>query len=72
MQYPRPTTSIAITQQAVSILNEQGRSNRSVTESLFSNFMGGGQSQSSSTGQPQPQKKKGLLDDVMRSLGVKT
>ena len=36
--------------------------------SALSNFMGGGQSQSTSTGQPQ--KKKGLLDDVMGSLGV--
>lgn len=31
---------------------------------------GGGQSHPSSTGQQQPQKKKGLLDDVMGSLGV--
>jgi hypothetical protein len=51
-------------------MNEHGSSNPSGIESLFSNFMDGGQSQPSSTGQQQPQKKKGLLDDVMGSLGV--
>jgi hypothetical protein len=58
------------TQQAVNIMNEHGNSKSSGLESLFSNFMGGSQSQPSSTGQQQqPQKKKGLLDDVMGSLG---
>lgn len=65
-----PQQASQYTQQAVSIMNEQGNSNPSGIESLFSNFMGGGQSQPTSTGQPQPQKKKGLLDDVMGSLGV--
>jgi hypothetical protein len=58
------------TQEAVNIMNEHGNTNPSGLESLLSNFMGGGQSQSTSTGQQQPQKKKGLLDDVMGSLGV--
>ena len=65
-----PQQASQYTQQAVSIMNEQGNSNPSGIESLFSNFMGGGQSQPTSTGQPQPQKKKGLLDDIMGSLGV--
>lgn len=65
-----PQQASQYTQQAVNIMNEQGNNNPSGIESLFSNFMGGGQSQPSSTGQPQPQKKKGLLDDVMGSLGV--
>ena len=65
-----PQQASQYTQQAVSIMNEQGNSNPSGIESLFSNFMGGGQSQPTSTGQPQPQKKKGILDDIMRSLGA--
>jgi hypothetical protein len=51
-------------------MNEHGSSNLSGLESLLSNFIGGGQSPSSSAEQPQPQKKKGLLDDVMGNLGV--
>ena len=58
------------TQEAVNVMNEHGNSNPNGLESLLSSFMGGGQSQSTSTGQQQPQKKKGLLDDVMGSLGV--
>jgi hypothetical protein len=65
-----PQQASHYTQQAVNIMNEQGNSNPTGIESLFSNFMGGGQSQPSSTGQQQPQKKKGLLDDVIGSLGV--
>jgi hypothetical protein len=65
-----PQQASQYTQQAVNIMNEQGNSNPTGIESLFSNFMGGGQSQPSSTGQQQPQKKKGLLDDVIGSLGV--
>ena len=65
-----PQQASQYTQQAVNIMNEQGNSNPSGIESLFSNLTGGGQSQPSSTGQPQPQKKKGILDDVMGSLGV--
>jgi hypothetical protein len=65
-----PQQASQYTQQAVNVLNEQGNSNPSGIESLFSNFMGGGQSQPSSTGQPQPQKKKGFLGDVMGKLGV--
>jgi hypothetical protein len=58
------------TQEAVNVMNQHGTTNPNGLESLFSNFMGGGQSQSTSTGQQQPEKKKGLLDDVMGSLGV--
>jgi hypothetical protein len=65
-----PQQASQYTQEAVSIMNEHGNTNPSGLESLLSNFMGGGQSQSTSTGQQQPQKKKGLLDDVMGSLGV--
>jgi hypothetical protein len=65
-----PQQASQYTQQAVNIMNEQGNSNPTGIESLFSNFMGGRQSQPSSTGQQQPQKKKGLLDDVIGSLGV--
>ena len=64
-----PQQASQYTQEAV-IMNEHGNTNPSGLESLLSNFMGGGQSQSTSTGQQQPQKKKGLLDDVMGSLGV--
>ena len=63
-----PQQASQYTQEAVNIMNEHGNTNPSGLESLLSNFMGGGQSQSTSTGQPQ--KKKGLLDDVMGSLGV--
>ena len=63
-----PQQASQYTQEAVSIMNEHGNTNPSGIESLLSNFMGGGQS--TSTGQQQPQKKKGLLDDVMGSLGV--
>ena len=66
-----PQQASQYTQEAVNIMNEHGNTNPSGLESLLSNFMGGGQSQSTSTGQQQPQKKKGLLDDVMGSLGVK-
>ena len=65
-----PQQASQYTQEAVSIMNEHGNTNPSGLESLLSNFTGGGQSQSTSTGQQQPQKKKGLLDDVMESLGV--
>ena len=65
-----PQQASQYTQQAIDIINEQGNSNPNGIESLFSNFMGGGQSHPSSTGQQRPQKKKGLLDDVMGSLGV--
>jgi hypothetical protein len=65
-----PQQASQYTQEAVNIMNEHGNTNPSGLESLLSNFMGGGQSQSTSTGQQQPQKKKGLLDDVMGSLGV--
>ncbi|MEP6575719.1 MAG: hypothetical protein ABJB85_04755 [Nitrososphaerota archaeon] len=65
-----PQQASQYTQEVVNVMNEHGNSNPSGIESLFSNFMGGGQSQPSSTGQQQPQKKKGLLDDVMGSLGV--
>ena len=65
-----PQQASQYTQEAVNIMNEHGNTNSSGLESLLSNFMGGGQSQSSSNGQQQPQKKKGLLDDVMGSLGV--
>lgn len=66
-----PQQASQYTQQAVNIMNEQGNSNPSGIESLFSNFMGGGgKTQQSSTGQSQTQKKKGFLDDVMGSLGV--
>jgi hypothetical protein len=66
-----PQQASQYTQEAVNVMNEHGTSNPSGIESLFSNYMGGGgQSQPSSTGQQQPQKKKGLLDDVMGSLGV--
>ena len=51
-------------------MNGNGDTNPSGLESLLSNFMGGGQSQSKSTAQQQPQKKNDLLDDVMGSLGV--
>ena len=63
-----PQQASQYTQEAVNIMNEHGNTNPSALESRLSNFMGGGQSQSTSTGQPQ--KKKGLLDDVMGSLGV--
>ena len=65
-----PQQASQYTQEAVNIMNEHGNTNPSGLESLLSNFMGGGQSQSTSTGQQQPQKKKGFLDDVMGSLGV--
>jgi hypothetical protein len=65
-----PQQASQYTQQAVNVMNEHGNSNPSGIESLFSNFMGGRQSQPSFTGQQQPQKKKGLLDDVMGNLGV--
>jgi hypothetical protein len=65
-----PHQASQYTQEAVNIMNEHGNTNPSGLESLLSNFMGGGQSQPTSTGQQQPQKKKGLLDDVMGSLGV--
>jgi len=65
-----PQQASQYTQDAVNIMNEHGNTNPSGLESLLSNFMGGGQSQSTSAGQQQPQKKKGLLDDVMGSLGV--
>ena len=65
-----PQQASQYTQEAVNIMNEHGNTNPSGLESLLSNFIGGGQSQSTSTGQQQPQKKKGLLDDVMGSLGV--
>jgi hypothetical protein len=65
-----PQRASEYTQQAVNIMNEQGNSNPSGLQGLFSNFMGGGQTQAAPTGQPQPQKKKGFLDDVMGSLGV--
>ena len=61
------------TQQAVSVMNEQGNSDPGGLQGLLSNFVGGGaQQQSSSSGQQQPpqQKKKSFLDDVMGSLGV--
>ncbi len=65
-----PQQASQYTQEAVNIMHEHGNTNPSGLESLLSNFMGGGQSQSTSTGQQQPQKKKGFLDDVMGSLGV--
>ena len=65
-----PQQASQYTQEAVNIMNEHGNTNPSGLESLLSNFMGGGQSQSTSTGQQQPQKKKGLLDHVIGSLGV--
>jgi hypothetical protein len=65
-----PQQASQYTQQAMNVMNEHGTSNPSGIESLFSNFMGGGQLQPSSTAQQQPQKKKGFLDDVMGSLGV--
>ena len=65
-----PQQASQYTQEAVNIMNEHGNTNPSGLESLLSNFMGGGQSQSTSTGQQQPQKKKGLLDDVLGSLGL--
>jgi hypothetical protein len=65
-----PQQASQYTQHAVNITNEQGNSNPTDIESLFSNFMSGGQSQPSSIGQQQPQKKKGFLDDVMGSLGI--
>jgi hypothetical protein len=65
-----PQQASQYTQEAVSIMNEHGNTNPSGLESLLSNFMGGGQSQSTSTEHQQPQKKKGILDDVMGSLGV--
>ena len=58
------------TQEAVNVMDQHGNTNPNGLESLLSNFMGGGQSQSTSTGQQQPEKKKGLLDDVMGSLRV--
>ena len=64
-----PQQASQYTQEAVN-MNEHGNTNPSGLESLLSNFMGGGQSQSTSTGQQQPQKKKGLLDHVIGSLGV--
>lgn len=51
-------------------MNEHANTNHIDLESLLSNFMGGGQSQTTVTTQQQPQKKKGLLDDVMGSLGI--
>ena len=65
-----PQEASQYTQEAVNIMNEHGNTNPGGSESLLSNFMGGGQSYSTSTGQQQPQKKKNLLDDVMGSLGV--
>ena len=65
-----PQQASQYTQEAVNIMNEYGNTNPSGLESLLSNFMGGGQSQSTYAGRQQPQKKKGLLDDVMGSLGV--
>ena len=65
-----PQQASQYTQEAVNIMNEHGNTIPSGLESLLSNFMGGGQSQSTSTGQQQPQKKKGLLDHVIGSLGV--
>ena len=58
-------------QEAVNVMNQRGNTNPNGLESLLSNFMGGGQSQSTSTGQQQPEKKKGLLDDVMGTLGFR-
>ena len=65
-----PQQASQYTQEAVNTMNEHGNTNPSGLESPLSSFMGGGQSQSTPTGQQQPQKKKGFLEDVMGSLGV--
>ena len=65
-----PQQASQYTQEAANLMNEHGNTNPNGFESLLPNFMGAGQSQSTSTGLQQSQKKKGLLDHVIGSLGV--
>jgi len=75
-----PQQASQYTQQAVSLMNEQGNASPQDLKSLFSNLMGGGQSQPRSSAPEQQQqqqqkqndkqKKKGFLGEVMSGFGI--
>jgi hypothetical protein len=68
-----PQQATQYTQQAVSVMNEHGKSNPQGLQSLLSSLTGGGNKDGAATeavDEQDQKKKKGLLGDVMGGLGI--